>query len=69
MNEIGELTNFNEIKSSEYFDLLKYLIRYGYIDETYNDYMTYFMKTALVVLIKHSCAALQIKSQKNHLIS
>ncbi|MDR2652098.1 MAG: hypothetical protein LBC68_07255 [Prevotellaceae bacterium] len=41
-NEIGEKNNFNEIKSSEYFDLLKYLIRNGYIDETYSDYMTYF---------------------------
>lgn len=25
-NEIGVATDFNEIKSSEYFDLLKYLI-------------------------------------------
>ena len=36
-NEIGKVTEFNEIKSSEYFDLLKYLIRNGYIDETYAD--------------------------------
>lgn len=28
-NEIGYVTEFNEIKSSEYFDLLKYLIRNG----------------------------------------
>ncbi len=41
-NEIGEETDFNEIKSSEYFPLLKYIIRNGYIDETYEDYMTYF---------------------------
>ncbi|HGU0946688.1 TPA: hypothetical protein ACM6YS_004992, partial [Escherichia coli] len=37
----------NEIKSSEYFDLLKYLIRDGYIDETYTDYMTYFYENSL----------------------
>ena len=46
-NEIGDVTEFNEIKSSEYFDLLKYLIRNGYIDETYADYMTYFYENSL----------------------
>lgn len=46
-NEIGEERDFNEIKSSEYFDLLKYLIRDGYIDETYTDYMTYFYENTL----------------------
>ncbi|HCR0417950.1 TPA: hypothetical protein OMS46_004851, partial [Klebsiella aerogenes] len=38
---------FNSIKGSEYFDLLKYLIRNGYIDETYNDYITYFYENSL----------------------
>lgn len=46
-NEIGVATDFNEIKSSEYFDLLKYLIRNEYIDETYADYMTYFYENSL----------------------
>lgn len=46
-NEIGTVTHFNGIKSSEYFDLLKYLIRNGYIDETYADYMTYFYENSL----------------------
>lgn len=46
-NEIGKVTDFNEIKSSEYFDLLKYLIRNGRIDETYADYMTYFYEHSL----------------------
>lgn len=46
-NEIGKVTDFNEIKSSEYFDLLKYLIRNGYIDETYADYMSYFYENSL----------------------
>ena len=46
-NEIGDVTDFTEIKSSEYFDLLKYLIRNGYIDETYADYMTYFYENSL----------------------
>lgn len=46
-NEIGITTNFNDIKGSEYFDLLKYLIRDGYIDESYADYMTYFYENSL----------------------
>lgn len=51
-NEIGAVTDFNEIKSSEYFDLLKYLIRNGYIDETYADYMTYFYENSLTRIDK-----------------
>lgn len=46
-NDIGTVTYFYEIKSSVYFDLLKYLIRNGYIDETYADYMTYFYENSL----------------------
>ena len=42
INEVGELNEFNEIKSNEYFALLKFLIRNGFIDETYKDYMSYF---------------------------
>lgn len=46
-NEIGEETTFNEVKANEYFPLVKYLIREGYIDETYADYMTYFYEDSL----------------------
>ena len=46
-NEIGAKNDFNEIKGSEYFALVKYLIRNGYIDETYADYMTYFYENSL----------------------
>ena len=38
---------FNDVKGSEYFPLIKYLVRYGYIDETYPDYMTYFYENSL----------------------
>lgn len=47
VNEIGEENSFSETKGSEYFDLLKYLIRNGYINETYADYMTYFYENSL----------------------
>ena len=46
-NEIGDINEYKEIKSSEYFALLKYLIRNGYIDESYNDYMTFFYENSL----------------------
>ena len=41
-NAINEIDEFKEIKSSNYFALLKFLIFRGYIDESYIDYMTYF---------------------------
>lgn len=46
-NELGEIINFNDVKKSDYFPLLKYLIRNGYIDESYSDYMTYFYENSL----------------------
>ncbi|KIL42910.1 YobI family P-loop NTPase [Jeotgalibacillus campisalis] len=46
-NEIGEQNKFEEIKGSNYFPLIKYLVRYGYIDENYSDYMTYFYENSL----------------------
>lgn len=46
-NEIDVVFDFNEIKGSDYFPLIKYLIRNGYIDETYPDYMTYFYEHSL----------------------
>ena len=41
-NEIGSVNEFKEVKSSDYFALIKFLIRNGFIDENYSDYMTYF---------------------------
>lgn len=52
INEIGEEKDFNEIKGSEYFALVKYLIRNGHIDETYADYMTYFYEDSLARIDK-----------------
>lgn len=48
-NEIGEEINFEEIKTSQYFPLIKYLVRNGHIDETYHDYMTYFYENSLSI--------------------
>ena len=46
-NEIGYPISFDDVKTNNYFNLLKYLIRNGYIDETYSDYMTYFYPNTL----------------------
>lgn len=47
INPIGEENQYNEIKGNDYLELLKFLISNGYIDETYNDYMTYFYEDSL----------------------
>lgn len=48
-NQIGEINDFCEIKKSEYFPLLKFLIREGFIDETFADYMSYFYDNSLSI--------------------
>ncbi|MCI9414456.1 MAG: hypothetical protein HFJ79_04645 [Clostridiales bacterium] len=65
-NEIGTVTCFNKIKSSEYFDLLKYLIRNGYIDETYADYMTYFYENSLSRIDKTFLRSITDKKSKEY---
>ena len=47
INAIGIPQEYLDVKGSEYFDLLKFLVRNGYIDETYSDYMTFFYENSL----------------------
>lgn len=47
INEIGKEEKYLDIKGNPYFSLLKYLVRNGYIDESYPDYMTYFYENNL----------------------
>lgn len=65
-NEIGVETNFHEIKGNEYFELLKYLIRDGYIDETYADYMTYFYENSLSRMDKTFLRSITDKKAKEY---
>lgn len=65
-NEIGVETNFHEIKGNEYFSLLKYLIRNGYIDETYTDYMTYFYEDSLSRIDKTFLRSITDKKAKEY---
>lgn len=46
-NAIGVILDFKDVRGNNYFALLKYLIRNGYIDESYADYMTYFYEKSL----------------------
>jgi hypothetical protein len=48
ISETGQKEPFNIIKDSPYFDMIKYLVREGYINETYSDYMTYFYENSLI---------------------
>ena len=45
--EEGLQQDFRYLKESQHFDLLKYLILNGYLDESYPDYMTYFYPNSL----------------------
>lgn len=47
VNGLNEEDKFEEIKRSAYFALIIFLIRNGYIDETYPDYMTYFYANSI----------------------
>lgn len=40
--KVNEESKYDDIIRNPYFPLIKYLIRNGYIDETYCDYLTYF---------------------------
>lgn len=66
VNEIGKENKFEEIKSSPYFPLIKYLIRNGYIDETYSDYMTYFYPNSLGVSDKNFLRSIADQNGKDY---
>ena len=51
-NALDEETDYQDVKRNQYFDLLKYLVRNGYIDESYSDYMTYFYPNSLTTVDK-----------------
>lgn len=69
VNEIGNRNEFVEIRGSEYFALLKYLIGEGYIDETYADYMTYFYPNSLSVVDKKFLRSIRDKQAKEYTYS
>ena len=69
VNEIGDKSEYKEIRGSDYFALLKYLIGEGYIDETYADYMTYFYPNSLSVVDKKFLRSIRDKQAKEYTYS
>ena len=65
-DELGEEINCDEIKTNPHFSLLKYLIRNGYIDESYSDYMTYFYANALSNVDKNFLISVTDKEAKEY---
>lgn len=45
--EINGVEEYESMKKDTYFPLIKYLIKEGYIDETYPDYMTFFYENSI----------------------
>lgn len=64
-NFLNEENDFKEIKSSQYFGLIRYLIWNGYIDETYEDYMTYFYPNSLTTNDKRFLRSITEKDAKD----
>lgn len=65
-NEIGQENDYKDIRSNDYFSLLKYLIRNGYIDETYADYMTYFYESSIARIDKVFLRSVTDKKAKDY---
>ncbi len=64
-NPLKEIKGFEEIKRSSYFPLIKFLIRNGYIDETYSDYMTYFYENSITACDKAFLRSITDKDAKS----
>lgn len=48
-NTIGEIESFDYIKRNEYYPLIFFLLRNGFIDKDYSDYMTYFYTNSISI--------------------
>lgn len=64
--QIKQENIFKDVQDSNYFDLLKYLIRSGYIDESYSDYMSLFHAGALSIGDKNFLRSITDKRSKQY---
>lgn len=46
-DELEKEQKFEEVKGNPYFPVIKFLVRNGFIDETYQDYLTYFYENSI----------------------
>ncbi len=56
---------FDSIRKDTYFPLIKYLIKEGYIDETYSDYMTFFYENSITMQDKAFLLSVKDEKAKN----
>lgn len=66
INDLGEEEGFEEVKRSPYFGLIKFLIRNGYVEESYPDYMTYFYANSISVDDKNFLKSVAEKEGKSY---
>lgn len=66
VDDAGNENDFKEIRENDYFKLLKFLIRNGYLDESYSDYMTYFYENSLTVVDKNFLRSITDKVSKEY---
>lgn len=60
---------FEDVKESTYFALIIYLVRYGYIDESYSDYMTYFYPESITANDKNFLRSITDHKKKEYAYS
>ncbi|MFQ2023100.1 hypothetical protein ACK35M_18915 [Aeromonas veronii] len=65
-DKLGQQNDFNDIKGSNYFDLLKFLVREGYLDERYSDYMTFFYENSISASDKVFLRSVTDKKRKDY---
>lgn len=66
IDELDREIKFLDVKGNEYFSLLKYLIWNGYIDDTYNDYISFFYENSLTVNDKMFLRSITDKKAKGY---
>ncbi len=65
-DELGKDIKFLDVKGNEYFALLKYLLWNGFIDETYNDYISIFYENSLTINDKLFLRSITDKKAKGY---
>lgn len=66
ISPLGKINYFSNIKESHYFDLIKYLLRNGWIDEDYETYMTHFYSESLSSIDKNYLLSITDQLPKNY---
>lgn len=66
INLSNKENSFLEIKTNPYYGLIKYLLRNGYIDESYPDYLSYFYEGSISRIEKDFLLSILNKKSKGY---